>query len=182
MGMIFDPCTPTLCKWVYKREAWCVLFTHTYCLWVCTQQSSRSQCDVCFSCKVEIMWTCKIVAAFELNLSSTQQSVSLFSSVLTVGVLKHPNSSTEKYRKSDLLTCNWASSICCYDSGWEGNQTPAPLRQPCNQHPTPLMLLLSLCIKGWGGCVTEDGATHGGSWTTPFPSLYLNVSIDPFWA
>lgn len=32
MGMIFDPCTPTLCKWVYKRGGVIQLFPQRVCL------------------------------------------------------------------------------------------------------------------------------------------------------
>lgn len=41
------------------------------------------------------------------------------------------------------------------------------------------MLLLSLCTKDGGrGGVTQDGATWQGPWTTPFPRLYLGVSVS----
>lgn len=48
----------------------------------------------------------------------------------------------EKYREMDLLSLNLASSMCCYGSGWEGNQIPPSLSPP-NAVIVPVH-------KGWG--------------------------------
>lgn len=88
-------------------------------------------------------------AQFLLCLSCTTAFSLLYVCLCLLLSSKWPEASEQhrkKYRKMDLLSCNWASSICCYGSGWEGNQIP-PVSP---NHPPSQTLLLSLCTKGWG--------------------------------
>lgn len=73
----------------------------------------------------------------------------------------------EKYPKLDLL----CGVMVVFE---KVTRYPASTFQSFSSHSQTL--LLSPCTMV-GGRVTQDGATFWASWTTPFPRLYLRVSV-----
>lgn len=152
--MIFDPFTPTVCKWVHKSEGWYNCFpahTHRFLLCVCVFVSVSL---IEANATLVLMWiTClRKHAQFLLCLPCTTAFSLLYVCLCLLLNNKWPEASEQhrkNYRKMDLLSCNWASSICCYGSGWEGNQIPPPPTVSPN-HPSSQTLLLSLLTKDWG--------------------------------
>lgn len=101
-----------------------------------------------------LKWTYKIPVVSSIQPPYHSLSyICIYVYCLTISVLRHLKQHGDKYRKMDLLSCNWASSICCYGSGWVGNQIP-----PVSPSAPPLpsqTLLLSLCTKDGGMCNTR---------------------------
>lgn len=186
MGMIFDPYTPTLCKWVYKREGvWYNYFsthTHTHSsFWVCvlwflsvwTQGSDWRHCDTCL--KVDIILV--NMQNFHCIYYNTTFSFLYVCLLLNYQCLEACKQHREKYRKMDLLSYSWASSISCYGSVWKGNQIPPSDQSTPSWSST---LLLSLYTKDGREGVTQDGTTRWGSWTTPFSQTASECINWPF--
>lgn len=184
--MIFDPFTPTVCKWVHKSEGWYNCFpahTHRFLLCVCVFVSVSL---IEANATLVLMWiTClRKHAQFLLCLPCTTAFSLLYVCLCLLLNNKWPEASEQhrkNYRKMDLLSCNWASSICCYGSGWEGNQIPPPPPSALTT-PPPKRCYCRSSQRIGGRCVTQDGATRWGSWTTPFPRLYPSILTACFWS